>query len=188
MYFNQHLFVKRIWMLKKLFETEPILGWEQYYSDDTDDTNHALTYDFVQVTQLSPSIVKFEGVPVYRCVQNPGEFVLTFPRAYHSGFNCGFNCAEAVNVAPVDWLPHGQNAIELYREQGRKTSISHDKLLLGAAREAVRANWELNLLKKNTLDNLRWKQVCGKDGILAKTLKVRFTSIISCLDGHWTNQ
>ncbi|XP_054811228.1 putative lysine-specific demethylase JMJ16 [Prosopis cineraria] len=125
------------------------------------------------VTQLSPSILKSEGVPVYRCVQNPGEFVLTFPRAYHSGFNCGFNCAEAVNVAPVDWLPHGQIAIELYREQGRKTSISHDKLLLGAAREAVRALWELNLLKKNTSDNLGWKNVCGKDGLLAKALKTR---------------
>lgn len=125
------------------------------------------------VTQLSPSILKSEGVPVYRCVQNAGEFVLTFPRAYHSGFNCGFNCAEAVNVAPVDWLPHGQIAIELYCEQGRKTSISHDKLLLGAAREAVRAHWELNLLKKNTSDNLRWKDVCGKDGILVKTLKSR---------------
>lgn len=125
------------------------------------------------VTQLSPSILKSEGLPVYRCVQNAGEFVLTFPRAYHSGFNCGFNCAEAVNVAPVDWLPHGQIAIELYREQGRKTSISHDKLLLGAAREAVRAHWELNLLKKNTSDNLRWKDFCGKDGILAKALKKR---------------
>ncbi|KAM1039047.1 hypothetical protein ACFX13_034376 [Malus domestica] len=125
------------------------------------------------VTQLSPSILKSEGVPVYRCCQNAGEFVLTFPRAYHSGFNCGFNCAEAVNVAPVDWLPHGQIAIELYQEQGRKTSISHDKLLLGAAREAVKAHWELNLLKKNTPDNLRWKDACGKDGILAKTLKAR---------------
>ncbi|XP_004302095.1 PREDICTED: putative lysine-specific demethylase JMJ16 [Fragaria vesca subsp. vesca] len=125
------------------------------------------------VTQLSPSILKSNGVPVYRCCQNPGEFVLTFPRAYHSGFNCGFNCAEAVNVAPVDWLPHGQVAIELYQEQGRKTSISHDKLLLGAAREAVRAHWELNLLKKNTFDNLRWKNVCGKDGVLAKVLKAR---------------
>ncbi|XP_021810978.1 putative lysine-specific demethylase JMJ16 [Prunus avium] len=125
------------------------------------------------VTQLSPSILKSEGVPVYRCCQNPGEFVLTFPRAYHSGFNCGFNCAEAVNVAPVDWLPHGQIAIELYQEQGRKTSISHDKLLLGAAREAVRAHWELNLLKKNSSDNLRWKDFCGKDGILAKALKAR---------------
>lgn len=116
--------------------------------------------------------MKAEGVPVYRCVQNPGEFVLTFPRAYHAGFNSGFNCAEAVNVAPVDWLPHGQNAIELYREQGRKTSISHDKLLLGAAREAVKAHWELNLLRKNTADNLRWRDVCGKDGILSKALKV----------------
>ncbi|XP_059665739.1 putative lysine-specific demethylase JMJ16 isoform X2 [Cornus florida] len=125
------------------------------------------------VTQLSPSILKSEGVPVYRCVQNPGEFVLTFPRAYHSGFNCGFNCAEAVNVAPVDWLPHGQNAIELYSKQGRRTSISHDKLLLGAAREAVKAHWELNLLRKNTSDNLRWKDFCGKDGILSKALKAR---------------
>ncbi|CAI8603216.1 unnamed protein product [Vicia faba] len=125
------------------------------------------------VTQLSPSILKSKGVPVYRCVQNPGDFVLTFPRAYHSGFNCGFNCAEAVNVAPVDWLPHGHIAIELYREQGRKTSISHDKLLLGAAREAVRAQWELALLKKNTLDNLKWQDVCGKDGLLAKAFKAR---------------
>lgn len=126
----------------------------------------------MQVTQLSPSILRREGVPVYRCVQKPGEFVLTFPRAYHAGFNCGFNCAEAVNVAPVDWLPHGQNAIELYRETGRKTSISHDKLLLGAAREAVRANWEYNLLRKYTVNNLRWRDVCGKDGILSKSLKV----------------
>ncbi|CAH8386636.1 unnamed protein product [Eruca vesicaria subsp. sativa] len=125
------------------------------------------------VTQLSPSKLKTAGVPVHRCVQHAGEFVLTFPRAYHAGFNCGFNCAEAVNVAPVDWLPHGQNAIELYCQQGRKTSISHDKLLLGAAREVVKADWELNLLKKNTVDNLRWKQFSGKDGVLAKTLKAR---------------
>ncbi|KAJ8760380.1 hypothetical protein K2173_015047 [Erythroxylum novogranatense] len=125
------------------------------------------------VTQLSPSVLKSEEVSVYRCVQNAGEFVLTFPRAYHSGFNCGFNCAEAVNVAPVDWLPHGQIAIELYREQGRRTSISHDKLLLGAAREAVKAHWELNLMKKTSLENLRWKEVCGRDGILANALKTR---------------
>ncbi|XP_010934317.1 putative lysine-specific demethylase JMJ16 [Elaeis guineensis] len=125
------------------------------------------------VTQFSPSILKSEGVPVYRCVQRSGEFVITFPRAYHSGFNCGFNCAEAVNVAPIDWLPHGQNAVELYAEQRRKISISHDKLLLGAAREAVRAQWHILFLGKNTLDNLRWKEACGLDGILTKAVKVR---------------
>lgn len=125
------------------------------------------------VTQLSPSVLKAEGVPVYRAIQHSGEFVLTFPRAYHSGFNCGFNCAEAVNVAPVDWLAHGQNAVELYSRQRRKTSISHDKLLLGSALEAVRALYELSILGNSTPTNLSWKSACGKDGVLTKAIKTR---------------
>ncbi|XP_059667390.1 lysine-specific demethylase JMJ18-like [Cornus florida] len=125
------------------------------------------------VTQLSPSVLKSEGVPVYRAIQHSGEFVLTFPRAYHSGFNCGFNCAEAVNVAPVDWLKHGQSAVELYSEQRRKTSLSHDKLLLGSAREAIRALWELSILKREKMGNLSWESFCGKDGMLTKAIKTR---------------
>ncbi|XP_057964048.1 putative lysine-specific demethylase JMJ16 isoform X2 [Malania oleifera] len=125
------------------------------------------------VTQLSPSTLNSEGIPVSRCIQHPREFVLILPAAYHTGFDCGFNCSEVANFAPFDWLPHGQNVVELYREQGRRTSISHDKLLLGAAMEAVRAQWEISLRKKNTLENLRWKDACGKDGILAKALRAR---------------
>ncbi|KAI4297517.1 hypothetical protein L6164_037404 [Bauhinia variegata] len=125
------------------------------------------------VTQLSPSILKSEGVPVYRTVQHSREFVITFPRAYHAGFNCGFNCAEAVNVAPVDWLVHGQNAVELYSKQCRKTSLSHDKLLFGSALETVRALGELVLLQKQTPENLKWKSVSGKDGVLTEAIKTR---------------
>uniref|UniRef100_A0A0D9WEU3 JmjC domain-containing protein n=1 Tax=Leersia perrieri TaxID=77586 RepID=A0A0D9WEU3_9ORYZ len=125
------------------------------------------------VTQLSPSVLKSEGVPVYRVVQNPGEFVLTLPRAYHSGFNCGFNCAEAVNVAPVDWLPHGQCAVELYREQRRKTSISHDKLLLKTANEAVRQIW-MNLCDNKSEHGVyKWQDTCRKNGTLISAVKTR---------------
>ncbi|KAH7654403.1 histone demethylase JARID1 protein [Dioscorea alata] len=125
------------------------------------------------VTQLSPSVLKSEGVPVYRVIQKSGEFVLTFPRAYHSGFNCGFNCAEAVNVAPMDWLPHGQCAVELYSEQARKTSLSHDKLLLGAAREAIKALWDVLVLGKQDSEKFRWQSVCQQDGVLTKAIKAR---------------
>ncbi|KOM28700.1 hypothetical protein LR48_Vigan564s001000 [Vigna angularis] len=140
-----------------------------------------------RVTQLSPSILKSEGVPVHHTVQNSGEFVVTFPRAYHCGFNCGFNCAEAVNVAPVDWLVHGQNAVELYSLQCRKTSLSHDKLLFGCAQEAVCALTEATLHEKENLKYIKWSSACGKDGVLTKAIKTRITmekERLGCLPTH----
>ncbi|XP_061343442.1 putative lysine-specific demethylase JMJ16 [Gastrolobium bilobum] len=128
------------------------------------------------VMQLSCSILKAEGIPVYRCVQYPREFVLVFPGAYNSGFDCGFNCIEAVSFTPLEWLLHGQNVVELYCEQRRKTIISYDKLLLGAAREAVRAQWETDLCMKSTPDKLTCKDAYQRNGILAKVLESRVKS------------
>ena len=37
-------------------------------------------------------------------VQYPGEFIITMSGAYHTGFNWGFNIAEAVNFGSLAWL------------------------------------------------------------------------------------
>jgi histone demethylase JARID1 len=33
-----------------------------------------------------------------------GEFIFTFPKAYHAGFSHGFNCGEAVNLVTFEWI------------------------------------------------------------------------------------
>ncbi|GAA5828560.1 hypothetical protein JCM11251_000850 [Rhodosporidiobolus azoricus] len=58
----------------------------------------------------SPRVLANSGITLNRCVQLPGEFILTYPKGYHSGFNLGFNCAESINFATERWLPIGKVA------------------------------------------------------------------------------
>lgn len=44
---------------------------------------------FQLVTLMNPKRVTDAGVRVYACNQRAGEFVITFPKAYHAGFNHG---------------------------------------------------------------------------------------------------
>ena len=59
---------------------------------------------------FSPSQLKENGIEYNMVVQNAGEFVITFPGAYHAGFNHGYNIAEATNFATPRWIEHGRKA------------------------------------------------------------------------------
>ncbi|KAH1740605.1 hypothetical protein KXV78_001315 [Aspergillus fumigatus] len=60
---------------------------------------------------VSPSILKSQyGITVNKLVHYEGEFVITYPYGYHSGFNLGYNCAESVNFATEKWLDYGRVA------------------------------------------------------------------------------
>ncbi|KAK2975102.1 hypothetical protein RJ640_018904, partial [Escallonia rubra] len=89
---------------------------------------------FQLVTMLNPSVLQEHDVPVYSVLQEAGNFVITFPRSYHGGFNFGLNCAEAVNFAPADWLPHGSFGAELYQLYHKAAVLSHEELLCVVAK------------------------------------------------------
>jgi len=88
---------------------------------------------FQLVTLLQPEKLKKAGVRVYALDQRAGQFVITFPRAYHAGFNHGFNFNEAVNFAPSDWEPFGASAIQRLQDFRRQPVFCHEELLFSAA-------------------------------------------------------
>ncbi|KAK9427855.1 JmjC domain, hydroxylase-domain-containing protein [Lipomyces doorenjongii] len=59
---------------------------------------------------VSPKYLADHGIKVNKLVHNQGEFVITFPFGYHSGYNLGYNCAESVNFATERWLQIGARA------------------------------------------------------------------------------
>ena len=80
------------------------------------------------VTMIDPRKLKAAGLPICRAIQEPGQFVVTFPRAYHAGFNVGINCAEAVNFATPFWLPFSSRV-----KDGRAPIVDMCDLLFRAA-------------------------------------------------------
>ncbi|KPP58900.1 hypothetical protein Z043_123234, partial [Scleropages formosus] len=108
------------------------------------------------VTIMNPNTLTAHGVPrlppwpgatltalafrmlpqIYRTNQCAGEFVITFPRSYHSGFNQGFNFAEAVNFCTVDWMPLGRQVVAHYRLLHRYCVFSHDEMVCRMASKA----------------------------------------------------
>ncbi|CEH16103.1 DNA-binding protein jumonji/RBP2/SMCY, contains JmjC domain [Ceraceosorus bombacis] len=85
---------------------------------------------FQLVTMMSPAKLKREGVRVYACDQRANELVITFPKAYHSGFNQGFNLNEAVNFALPDWLDRDLECVQRYQRFSKQPVFSHDELVV----------------------------------------------------------
>eukprot|EP01135_Chromosphaera_perkinsii_P006696 Nk52_evm10s559 gene=Nk52_evmTU10s559 len=99
--------------------------------EEQPDLLHQLT------TLMSPKDLLAEGVKVCRADQHQGEFIVTFPAAFHGGFNQGFNVCEAVNFATEDWISWGLLSIDHYRRVKRFPVFSHDELMVNSITNGV---------------------------------------------------
>uniref|UniRef100_A0A8B9LSY9 [histone H3]-trimethyl-L-lysine(4) demethylase n=1 Tax=Astyanax mexicanus TaxID=7994 RepID=A0A8B9LSY9_ASTMX len=124
------------------------------------------------VTIMNPNVLMEHGVPVYRTNQCAGEFVVTFPRAYHSGFNQGYNFAEAVNFCTADWLPMGRQCVAHYRRLQRQCVFSHEELLCKMAADPESLDVELAAAVYKELGDMmdeesRLRQAVSDMGVLS---------------------
>ncbi|KUJ17709.1 PLU-1-domain-containing protein [Mollisia scopiformis] len=125
---------------------------------------------FQLVTLMTPEQLKKAGVRVYALDQRAGQFVITFPQAYHAGFNHGFNFNEAVNFAPNDWEPYGDAGVERLQQFRRQPCFSHDELLWTAAEGAATGGVTIATAKwlAPALERLRDRELAQRRHFLDK--------------------
>nr|GMD32108.1 probable lysine-specific demethylase ELF6 [Ipomoea batatas] len=109
------------------FKFEEVIRVHAY--GDSTDRLAALTLLGEKTTLLSPEVIVSSGIPCCRLVQYPGEFVVTFPRAYHIGFSHGFNCGEAANFGTPEWLTVAKDAAVRRAAMNYLPMLSHQQLL-----------------------------------------------------------
>ena len=63
-----------------------------------------------KTTLIEPHVLLKHNIKMHKVVQRPREFIISRAKAYHSGFNAGFNIAEAVNFALPSWIQLSKEA------------------------------------------------------------------------------
>mmetsp|Transcript_28992 Transcript_28992/g.67176 ORF Transcript_28992/g.67176 Transcript_28992/m.67176 type:complete len:538 (+) Transcript_28992:86-1699(+) len=115
----------------------------------------------LKTTMVSPSAVARAGIPISRLRQRAGDFIVTFPTAYHCGFSHGFTVAEAVNLALPDWLPCGVHSVARYRSMARLSVLDLERLIITAGAEGIGGNALERLVswQRDALASLRAMEV-----------------------------
>lgn len=129
---------------------------------------------FQLVTLLTPEQLKKAGVRVYAIDQRAGQFVITFPQAYHAGFNHGFNFNEAVNFAPSDWEPFGLDGVKRLQLFRRQPCFSHDELLWTAAEGSTGAGLTIQTAKwlANAIEAVCRRELTERESFISKHVEL----------------
>jgi len=122
------------------------------------------------VTNYNPTHF-LSAVDICRTDQRAGEFVITFPRAYHAGFNQGFNFAEAVNFCMSDWIPVSMQCSKFYALQGRENVFSMEEVLSRMARDSWSVTCEQAEAAKLELRKCLENEIKIREDIRAQGLK-----------------
>ncbi|KAI5952046.1 hypothetical protein CANMA_005125 [Candida margitis] len=124
------------------------------------------------VTLINPAELVRHGIPCVYADQGPREFVITYPKVYHAGFNSGFNFNEAVNFAMDDWLEFGERSVHDYRPIKKEDVFNYYELVENILKDFNHHSKRGNLsLAKRSIDVL--ERFLNDQEILLRSAKLK---------------
>lgn len=91
---------------------------------------------------VPPSRLVENGVSLCRTIQEPGQFIVVFPKVFTSSICTGYVVSESVYFAPPYWLSAAQSIFDDLRESCEPSMFSFEKLVVKVASD-VRSNVEV---------------------------------------------
>lgn len=96
---------------------------------------------------IPPQMLTERKVPLCRTVQEPGQFIVVFPKAHTSSVATGYIVSESVSFAPPSWL---STALESFKEMQKCNEpplFSLDKLIFSIAEDSRSSLHVLNTVR-----------------------------------------
>lgn len=91
---------------------------------------------------VPPNLLIENGVSLCRTVQEPGQYIVIFPKVFSSSVSTGYVVSESVYIAPPWWLHNAENVFEELRNNCEPSMFSFDRLLISIALD-TRSNIEV---------------------------------------------
>ncbi|XP_026741861.1 microtubule-associated protein futsch [Trichoplusia ni] len=122
------------------------------------------------IAMIPPQILREHNVSLARTVQNPGEFVIVFPKAYSCSISTGYTESESVYFAPRSWVQYLAQVIQETRESCEPTMFSLEELLILMCQDQ-KTDIEVLKIVKPTLEKIIDDELSYRRQLAAKGLK-----------------
>ncbi|CAD6237239.1 GSCOCG00002210001-RA-CDS [Cotesia congregata] len=78
---------------------------------------------------VPPEMLVSNGVPLCKTVQEPGQFIVVFPKAFTSSICTGYVVSESVYFAQTTWLEHAEQIFKDLQDSCEPSMFSFERLL-----------------------------------------------------------
>lgn len=95
---------------------------------------------------IPPNMLTERKVPLCRTVQEPGQFIVVFPRAHTSSVATGYIVSESVSFAPPSWIPTAVDSFKEMQNCNEPPLFSLDKLVFSIVEDQRTSPNVLNLI------------------------------------------
>ncbi|XP_068621238.1 protein Jumonji-like isoform X6 [Battus philenor] len=123
------------------------------------------------ILMIPPDLLLKNNVPISRMVQEPGEFVIVFPKAYSSSISLGYTESESVYFATTSWLETIFQVFQEARASCEPTMFSLEQLLLSVTRDP-NISPRLRFTVRQQLERIIKREVAFRERLSDFNLKV----------------